>query len=205
MTAPAESTVPQSPTESHPVDVALDDFVRRYLAAYPDLWDVYDPHWRSPCETGEPQSGPDGELRVPWQPLRRHGPVDDFAGLERALEFPIHEDVRRYYGRYWSGGLEAEAPEGHVSLLLLWNGEDADRLVENLIGHALAKRRARSPFTVFFACTEPDSDLFLSIDNDTGCILLEEPGRPPRREVAPTLADFLTTLAPAPPQRHPER
>ena len=205
LTVPAESILTQPPTEPHPVDAALDDFVRRYVAAFPDLSDVYDPHWRSPCETGEPRAGPDGELRVPWQPLRRHGPIDDFAGLERALEFPIHEDIRRYYGRYWSGGLEAEAPQGHVSLLLLWNGEDADRLIENLIGHALAKRRARSPFTVFFACTEPDSELFLSVDNDTGCILLEEPGRPPRREVAPTLADFLATLEPAPPQLHPER
>lgn len=195
----------QPPSDTHPVEAALDDFVTRYLAAYPDLDDVYDPQWRSPCETGAQFPGDDGELRVPWQPLRRHGPVDDFAGLERALEMPVHDDIRRFYARYWSGGLEAQAPEGHVSLLLLWNGEDVDRLIENLIGHALAKRRARSPFTVFFACTEPDSELFLSVDNDTGAVLLEEPGRPPLREVAPGLAAFLATLEPAAPQHHPER
>lgn len=135
-----------------------------------------------------------------WQPLRRQDGADDFAGLERALELSIHPDIKRYYGRYWSGGLEAEADEGHVSLLLLWNGEDADRLVENLIGHALAKRRARTPFTVFFACTEPESDLFLSVDNETGKVVLEAPGQKPLRVVAESLAQFLAVLRPASPQ-----
>lgn len=190
---------------SDAVAAALDAFVARYLAAFPRLEDAFDPQWRSPCETGPARSGPDGEQRVPWQPLRRHDPGDDFAGLERALEFPIHPDIKTYYGRYWSGGLEAEAADGHVSLLLLWNTDDAERLVENLIGHALAKRRARSPFTVFFACTEPDSDLFLSIDNETGQVLLEAPGRKPLRVVAESLAGFLDGLRPAAPQLHPER
>ena len=40
-----------------------------------------------------------------------------------------------------------------------------------LIGHALAKRRARAPFSVFFACSEQDSELFLSVDNTTGEVL----------------------------------
>jgi len=191
--------------QADPVAAALDRFVERYLAAYPELDDPCDPAWRSPCETGEPFTDGSGEQRVPWQPLRRHGPVDDFAGLERALETPVHPDIRSYYGRYWSGGLEAEAAQGHVSLLLLWNPEDAERLIENLIGHALAKRRARSPFTVFFACTEPESDLFLSVDNDSGRIVLEEPGRKPLREVAASLAEFLDGLRPAPPHLHPER
>ena len=83
----------QPPSDTHPVEAALDAFVTRYLAAYPDLDDVYDPQWRSPCETGAPFPGDDGELRVPWQPLRRHGPVDDFAGLERALEMPLLVDL----------------------------------------------------------------------------------------------------------------
>ncbi len=137
---------------------------------------------------------------MPWQPLRRPEASDDFAGLERALELDVHPDIKRYYGRYWSGGLEAEADEGHVSLLLLWNHADAERLVENLIGHALAKRRTRASFTVFFACTEPDSDLFLSVDNDSGRVVLEAPGQKPRRAVAESLAGFLQQLRPAPPR-----
>ncbi len=187
-------------------DVAgeLDAFVERYLHRYPDLVDPFDPQWRSPCETGEPFASADDLQCVPWRPLRRAF-ADDFAGLERALETTIHADIKAYYGRYWSGGLEATAQEGHVSLILLWNPSDAERLVENLIGHALAKRRARAPFTVFFACTEPESDLFLSVDNATGEVVLEAPGAKPLRTVAPSLTVFLRGLVPAAPGMHPER
>lgn len=184
---------------------ALDAFVARYLERYPRLEDPFDPGWRSPCELGDPYPGPGDEPRVAWRPLRRPEGADDFAGLERALEMAVHPDIKAYYGRYWSGGLEAQAPDGHVSLLFLWNAEDADRLVENLIGHALAQRRAKCPFSVFFACTEASSELFLTVENDTGRVLLEAPGRKPLRVVAASLAEFLDTLTPAPPELHPER
>jgi SecY interacting protein Syd len=187
----------------HPVTEALEAFIARYLIEYPTLFDPYDPDWRSPCEVAAPTRA-DGVDVVAWQPLRRSH-ADDFAGLERALELTVHPDIKAYYGSFWSGGLEATATEGHVSLILLWNPADADRLIENLLGHALAKRRARAPFTVFFACTEPDSELFLSVDNASGAVLLEKPGARPLRTVAPSLTAFLRGLAPAPPTLHPER
>ncbi|HEX7037658.1 MAG TPA: SecY-interacting protein Syd [Pseudomonadales bacterium] len=188
------------------VEAALDDFVDRYVAAFPQLEAMFDPDWRSPCEIGAPYPDEQGEQRVRWRPRRRDAAAGehDLAGLERALEQALHPAVPAYYGRYWSGGLEARAPDGHVSLLLLWNEADAERLVGNLIGHALAKRRARSPFTTFFACTEPDSELFLSVDNATGQVLLEEPGRRrPLRVVAESLPAFLRSLEPAPPPPRP--
>jgi len=182
---------------------ALERFIARYLASFPTLYEPFDRDWRSPCEIGEPLDHEGGRV-VAWQPLRRHG-GNDFAGLERALEIEVHPDVKAYYGAFWSGGLEATADEGHVSLILLWNPQDIDRLVENLIGHALAKRRARTPFTTFFACTEPESDLFLSVDNATGTVVLEHPGSKPKREVAKSLAEFLDRLTPAAPDLHPDR
>jgi SecY interacting protein Syd len=192
----------------HDVATALGNFVDRYVAAYPELLEPFDPDWRSPCERGEPFVGPSGTTLVRWRPVRRP-PFERedgaFAGLERALAVPIHPDIKAYYGSYWSGGLEATAADGHVSLILLWNRDDADRLIENLIGHSLAKRRVRSHFTVFFACTEPESDLFLAIDNATGAVMLERPGYKPLRQVAGSLAEFLTGLEPAPPHLHPER
>jgi SecY interacting protein Syd len=191
-------------TKMTDVATQLDAFVQRYLDAYPQLIDPFDPQWRSPCEAGEPFRSADGAEWVAWSPLRRAF-ADDFAGLERALEVPIHADIKAYYGTFWSGGLEATATDGHVSLILLWNPADARRLVENLIGHALAKRRARAPLTVFFACTEPESDLFLSVDNATGQVVLEAPGAKPLRTVAPSLTAFLRGLAPAAPGMHPER
>lgn len=187
-------------------DVAsvLKGFVARYTDEFPDLYEIHDPQWRSPCEVGEPHAWPDGTQVVRWRPVARRY-AEDFAGLENALETTIHPDIKAYYGAFWSGGLEARASEGHVSLILLWNPADADRLVENLIGHAMAKQRARAPFSVFFACTEANSELFLSVENDSGRVLLERPGRKPLRTVAESLAAFLSELEPASPFLHPER
>lgn len=190
--------------EAHPVREALDAFVSHTIKTYPDLEAPFDPDWRSPAEIGLPYKVEDGE-RVAWQPTPRdpHDSADDFAPLERALEIAVHPDIKAYYGAYWSAGLEAEAIDGHVSLLLLWNADDVARLNENLIGHAMAKQRAKSPMTIFFACTEPSSELFLSVDNDSGAVVLEKPGYQPLRHVADNLAAFLDTLVPRPPELHP--
>ena len=190
------------------VESSLEQFVSHYQQTYPELSEIYDPEWRSPCECAEPFTDDAGVTRVPWQPLKRRLDTTithDFAGLENALEVTIHPDIKAYYGSYWSGGLEADAPQGHVSLILLWNAEDAERLVANLIGHSMAKKRNRVPLSVFFACTEVDSELFLSVQNTTGQVVLEKPGHKPVEVVADNLASFIDTLVPAPPDLHPER
>jgi SecY interacting protein Syd len=183
---------------------ALDEFMDHTLKAYPELQAPFDPEWRSPAEIGEPIETAEGTL-IAWRPTPRHPDTvgGDFTPLERALEITIHPDIKAYYGAYWSAGLEAEAVDGHVSLLFLWNTEDIARLNENLIGHALSKQRAKCPMSVFFACTEPDSELFLSVDNDSGAVLLEKPGFKPVRQVADSLAGFLESLVPRPPALHP--
>jgi SecY interacting protein Syd len=145
-----------------------------------------DPQWQSACELGDTGD---------WRPADQLPPVS-FQGLSNALEVPIHADIQTYYGSFWAGSIEAESEEGHVSLIQLWNPDDFDRLIQNLIGHALMKRRSKQPFTVFFANTEADSELFLSIDNDTGVILLEEPGKAPIRQVEDNLGTFLNRLTP---------
>ena len=183
---------------------ALEEFIAATTKSYPDLEALFDAQWRSPCELGEPFER-DGNSLIAWRPLAREAQTatTDFAPLERALELTVHDDIKDYYGAFWSAGLEAEAIDGHVSLLFLWNPDDVARLNENLIGHAMAKQRARSPLSVFFACTEADSELFLSIENDSGAILLEKPGSKPIRQVADNLASFLETLVPRPPELHP--
>lgn len=179
---------------------SLDRFIERYLARTEPPPEPFDPEWRSPCERGEPFRNESGETLIAWRPVRQPTTGSELlGGLERALELTLHPDARTYFGRWWSASLEAVAPDGPVSLIQLWNPDDAERLVENLIGHALAKRRQRAPFTVFFATTGPESDYFLSLDNATGEVLLEQPGLRPLRVVAPDLATFLDRLEPATP------
>lgn len=189
---------PQVP--NHPVTAAL-RAVHSALGSSEAVWETeHDPHWASPCERGQPYQDADGGWRTRWQPVSRLSPrgelPGDFQGLANALETPILEDLCAYYSSFWSAGLDLVAPDGQVSLLQLWNLQDVDRLIENLIGHVLGQRRARAPLTLFFACTEADSDLILSLDNATGAVLLERPGQTPLRTVAPSLAQFLRTLQP---------
>lgn len=170
---------------------ALDKLIQSTLAMADNqmLAAPFDPDWRSPCERYQ------SENLTWWQPTAQETPVT-FAGVENALELTIHDDIKAYYSSYWSGTLEADSEEGRVSLIQLWNPEDFERLVANLIGHAIAKHRLKQPLTVFFANTEPDSELFLSIDNETGVILLENPGKPPLRQVDENIEKFLGRLNP---------
>ena len=174
---------------------SLDRLIARCITPEGPRPEPFDREWRSPCERGAPFTGPDGTPLVDWRPVRRDAGVDNpLDGVERALALELHPDAKFYYGSWWSACIAARAPDGPVSLIFLWNADDAERLAENLIGHALAKRQQRSPLTVFFANTDNDSEYFLSIDNATGAVLLEEPGRPPIRQVAPSLAAFLDSL-----------
>ncbi|MBT3428149.1 MAG: SecY-interacting protein Syd [Gammaproteobacteria bacterium] len=143
--------------------------------------------WVSPCETSRDQDW------VYWQPVAQDPPVS-FRGLENAIEAPIHPDISAFYSSFWSGPIETASQEGHVSLIQLWNEDDFERLVGNLVGHYLEQRRANRNFTVFFATTEPDSELFLSIDNSSGVVFLEEPGQPPLRVIDTDLTGFLNRL-----------
>lgn len=177
---------------------AIDTFFDHYQKSFPELVTPFDKDWPSECEIGTAVTNIQGAQSIRWQPARR-APSDDFAGLENALDLVIHPDIKSHYGSYWSANLEAEAPDGHVSMLYLWNNADADRLVENLIGHALACRHNKTPFSVFFACTEADSELFLTVNNDNGSVQVEEPGKKPLATVCSCLAEFYEMLVPAAP------
>ena len=149
----------------------------------------FDPSFRSECEIH--QQGDD----TLWRPQPQF-PIVDFSGLGNAVGSPIHPDICAYYGSYWAGTLESTSEEGHVSLLQLWNQDDFDRLIGNLIGHFMAKQKMKQSFTVFFANTEPDSEFFLCIYNVSGQVLLEEPAKAPLRVVEQDLTTFLKRLTP---------
>jgi SecY interacting protein Syd len=177
------------------VRAALDRLLRRYVEhclrveGSPPT-QKYDPAWPSQCQVGEP----DADSMICWRP-RERDTAADFAGLERALEVEIHPDVKSFYGCYWAGSMELEAEEGGLTLIQIWNHDDFDRLVENILGHAMAKQRIKAPLTIFIACTD-EGEHILSVENLTGRVVLEEPGSLPLREVSATLAEFLDRLNP---------
>jgi SecY interacting protein Syd len=170
---------------------ALDAFIQRSLSAKasPFFTAEYDPDWTSTCEIEHMGN------TSHWRPTPQINPLD-FSGLANAAETPIHSDIQSYYSSFWSGSLQGKTKEGPISLIQLWNPEDFDRLIENLVGHLFMKMKAKQSFTIFFATTEEHSEYFLSIDNATGKILLEEPGKPPVREIESDIATFLNRIEP---------
>lgn len=174
---------------------ALDRLLRRYVENCERLTGAlptaeHAPAWPSPCEIGPP----DADGRIHWEP-RERDTAADFGGLERALDVVIHPDIKSFYGSFWAGTMELAAEEGGLTLIQVWNEDDFDRLAENIIGHAMAKQRVRSSLTIFIAVAD-EGEFMLSVDNDTGSVVLEEPGSPPIREVALSLAEFLDRLQP---------
>jgi SecY interacting protein Syd len=167
---------------------------RRVTGSLP--FQEHDPAWPSECLVGDPDAGG----MIHWEP-RERGDVADFSGLERALDVEIHPDIKIFYGSYWAGAIELEAEEGGMTLIQLWNEDDFDRLAENILGHAMAKQRVDAPLTIFIACTD-EGELMLSVENETGRVVLEEPGNLPIRTISPSLAEFLDRLDPvADPER----
>lgn len=178
---------------------ALDQLIERYVTCCREqhvtgpaggIRQPFDPEWPSPCQLGSV----DDDGIIEWLPLRREEPPD-FSGIERALERPLHPDIKHFFGRYYSDLITGRTVEGGVQLIQPWSDADFDRLLENSIGHAMAKTRARDPMTWFFATTDED-EYFLSLDDASGAVLLERVGHPPLREVAPDLSSFLDRVEP---------
>ncbi len=153
----------------------------------------HDPEAPSPCEIGQPWVV-DELYQTRWEPTLRDI-ASDFDGLERALELEIHPDIKTYYARYWADHVPVVAPDGDLTLLFVWNELDRDRLLENLINHAVACKHNKTPFSVFFASTEPDGEYYLTVDNTTGAVLVERPGHGPIRTAADSLSEFLATIS----------
>ena len=164
--------------------------MRRFMNQCPAQgWPIdADPDWPSPCvihQAGE---------QAWWRPWRLPE-VADFANMEQALGLALHPDIKTYYGRYYADNINARAPQGKLQLLFAWNDDDFARLQQNLIGHILMKQRLKQDISLFFALADED-DLIISLDNATGAVQLEWPGKPAHRRLAPSLADFLAGLTP---------
>ena len=188
-----ETAYPQSAVQASLARLLLRwvDAVRGRAGRLPRL--PYDEDWPSPCVVEDS----DTRGLLSWRPLARNEDAD-FCGIEHALQTRLHPDIRAFYGSFYSNPLPMRAPDGPLTLLQVWSDRDFERLLENVIGHALGQQRARLPLSVFIAVTDED-DLNLCVDNEHGRVVLERPGEAPLREIAPSLAVFLDSLEPVVP------
>lgn len=173
--------------------LAMDAFIQKFKQLHtkpPTI--IYDQNWPSKCYLNAVSDGKE----VDWLPAKQNPASDMFQRLQQALDEEIHPDIVTFYTSYWSDPLPATCTEGDLTLLQVWNQEDMERLRGNLIGHALSKRQQKRPLTFFIACAEPDDEHFISVDNFSGEVWLELPGKPPIKPLAANLAEFINRLEP---------
>jgi len=157
-----------------------------------NLWVEFDSDWPSLCYLS--QGSLEQGKHYPWQPIKQEH-QDMFERLSDALEIKVHPDLISYFSSYWSNHIPATSKDGDLELLQVWNQDDMERLRSNLLGHALDKKKRKHELSFFFAVTTSE-DGMLCINNDSGEIWYEIPGKKPKRKIADSLYDFLLSLTP---------
>ncbi|KZZ10542.1 hypothetical protein A3749_10885, partial [Oleiphilus sp. HI0078] len=146
-----------------------------------------DPIWPSPCAVSIVK-----DCHYWRHKEKRSGNI--FASLEDALETKFHPDFHAFFESYWANGMRVEHPLVDFALIQTWNEEDQERLKENILGHCFAKLKNKQSLTLFIGCT--DSNEVVSIENHSGKVILERPGRKDYKELADNLESFLLALNP---------
>lgn len=172
----------------------LDQLIECYQQQVSPLVTEYVEDWQSPIY---------GEVidqdSVHWRAVKQQ-PTLDFSALEEALEIEFHPSVKDFFGRWYAGDLSVvyhQAEEHHpVSLLQVQAAEDGERLLENITGHILMKRKLKQPETIFIGMAEEADDLLLTIDNDSGAVGLEWIGKQQHLQLTDGLAQFLQCCSP---------
>lgn len=177
----------------NPTFLALDSLLTRYVnlfhATEKKLPSVkFDSTWPSPCQVEADQSG-----LVYWRPHERNQ-IQLFAGLEKSLEFSFHNDIKQFYGSFWSNGVSVEREDINFNLIQIWNEEDEQQLLENMLGHIFAKIKAKLPISFFIGCGFGED--VICLEQETGQIVIEQPGKKVQKVLAPNLESFLISLTP---------
>ncbi|WP_220718398.1 SecY-interacting protein [Agarivorans litoreus] len=171
---------------SHPLSLVFNKFEEQWQrSAFPKI--EYDEDWLSPCIMGEPE-----QQEVSWKPVLRDK-KGDFSGIEHALELTLHSSIKAFYGDYFSETLAVDYQNNRIELVQAWNEQDFDMLLENIIGHVMMQRRLKQKETVFIASTEDEMQV-VSIDNQSGEVVLEQLGKGIDRVLAATLDEFAAKL-----------
>jgi SecY interacting protein Syd len=176
-----------------PTFLALEALLTRYVNLYRDDNDLNLPNlevekpWPSSCVVEEVDN------YIYWKPVQKSD-TSLFNDLEQALEVKFHDDLITFYGSFWSNGICVEREDINFSLIQTWNEDDLEQLKENILGHCFAKIKAKLPLTFFIGCTYGED--VVTLDQETGQVLLEKPGRKAHKVLSPDLETFLITLDP---------
>ena len=194
---------PDKELHSNSLNNSLDNFFKRsfnIIAAETGDLPIIEYHddWPSSCHEGKAFLSEEMVHSIHWQAKKRTA-NNDLSGLEEALDTPLHPDIKTFFTSYWAEQMDvtylsAEHPEeqGQLTLMFVCNEEDMERLIKNQIGHSLNKIRNKQTLTFFIACT--GSDYIISINNESGEVVVERPGYAIEKILAHSLKEFIDQL-----------
>ena len=175
------------------LESVLDNLIASYVEKLPVRYTEYVSEWDSPI-----YGTVIDDDTVEWSPVKQASPLS-FEDLEKALERTFHDSIKTVFGRWFAGDLSLEYDGHPVTLLQVQSPEDGERLLANLTGHILMKRRLKQPETVFIGLGVENDDLLVSIDNSTGQVGLEWVGKEQHECLADSLEDWLIKCQPKDP------
>ena len=187
---------PENNNQREAFSNCLDNFFKRFInTLFSETGQLpittHEADWSSLCHQGKPFLSEQMIDSIHWQPVIREDNYD-LSGLEAALEITLHQDIKLFFSHYWSEQIDTIFQQGNLTLLFVCNEDDMKRLIENQIGHAFTKIRNKQSLTFFIACT--DSDYIISVENDSGQVVLERPGYPAEKILSPNLTEFINEL-----------
>ncbi|MCK7460092.1 SecY-interacting protein [Idiomarina aminovorans] len=172
------------------LEESIDTLMASYEENIPVRHTEYVEEWASPI-----YGAAIDEDTVEWTPCRQPEPLT-FEDLEGALELTFHDSIKTFFGRWYAGDLVLDYQGHPITLLQIQSAEDGERLLANIAGHILMKRRLKQPETVFIGLGVENDDLLLSIDNQSGAVGLEWVGKEQHEVLADSLATWLGQCEP---------
>lgn len=177
---------------NNPAFQALSLFTQRYIEQWqtefnhlPRSTELYG--MPSPCIIKKDDSA------VFWLPVAtNHHSLDV---VEEVIYLTIHPDTRLFYSAQYAGDMMATFDERSLSLIQVWSDEDFSRLEQNMLAHLSMQKRLKRRPSVFIATTTDETEI-ITIDNQTGAVMLEKLIENKTDKLAENLATFLSGLKP---------
>lgn len=172
------------------LEESIDALMTRYQNEVPKRYTEYVEEWKSPIYGKVVDDD-----TVEWTPCRQPESLN-FDELESALELTFHDSIKTVFGRWYSGDLALNYQGHAINFLQVQSVEDGERLLANITGHILMKRKLKQPETVFIGLAGHDDGLLLTIDNQSGAVGLEWVGKEQHDILASSLSEWLNDCKP---------
>ncbi|WP_392563260.1 SecY-interacting protein [Orbus wheelerorum] len=133
------------------------------------------------------------DLAIFWLPIRPSPHTLNI--VEEVVNIRIHDDAHLFYGTQYAGDMKAQWNHLSLSLLQIWSDDDFSRLEQNIIAHLTMQKRLKRRPSIFIATTDDETEI-VSIDNQTGNVILEKLITNETDVLADDLDAFLSSLKP---------